>query len=84
MDELFVSAPAIWLGILTSISAACDEWRGLPVFAFAVLPAPGAQWPGKALQRVARLEKWARRITAVIFIIAGIRFCRNHIFEVQI
>jgi cytochrome c-type biogenesis protein len=57
---------------------------GLPVFVFAVLIALGAQWVGKAFQRLSRLEKWARRITAAIFIVVGIRFCLNYIFEVQI
>jgi cytochrome c-type biogenesis protein len=57
---------------------------GLPVFVFAVLIALGAQWVGKAFQRLSRFEKWARRITAAIFIIVGIRFCLNYIFEVQV
>ncbi len=57
---------------------------GLPVFVFAVLLALGAQWVGKAFQRLARIEKWARRITAVVFIVVGIRFCLNYLFEVQV
>jgi hypothetical protein len=57
---------------------------GLPVFVFAVLLALGAQWVGKAFQRLARFEKRARRTTAAIFIVVGIRFCLNYIFEVEI
>lgn len=57
---------------------------GLPVFAFAVLLALGAQWVGKAFQRLTRFEKWARRITAAVFIVVGIRLCLNYILEVQI
>ncbi len=56
----------------------------LPVFLFAVLLAAGAQWMGRVFLRLARFEKWARRITAAIFIAVGIRFCLNYIFEVQI
>ncbi len=56
----------------------------LPVLAFAVLVALGIQWVGKAFQRLARFEIWARKITAAIFIVVGIRFCLNYIFEVQI
>jgi sulfite exporter TauE/SafE len=57
---------------------------GLPVLGFALLIALGAQWVSKAFKRVAQFEKWARRITAAVFIVVGIRFCLNYIFEVQI
>jgi cytochrome c biogenesis protein CcdA len=57
---------------------------GLPVFAFALLIALGAQWVSKAFQRVAQFEKWARRITAAVFIAIGVRYCLNYILEVQI
>ncbi len=55
---------------------------GLPVFVFAVLIAFGSQRVGKAFNKLARFEKWARRITAVIFIVIGIKFCLNYIFGV--
>jgi hypothetical protein len=57
---------------------------GLPVFAFAVLLALGAQWVGKAFQRLTRVEKWARRVTAAVLIVVGARLSLNYIFEVQI
>ena len=57
---------------------------GLPVFVFAVLIALGSQRVGKAFNKLARFEKWARRITAGIFIAIGIKFCLNYIFEVHI
>lgn len=57
---------------------------GLPVFVFAVLIALGAQGVGRAFHRLVRFEKWARRITAAVFIVVGIRFCLNYIFEVQV
>lgn len=57
---------------------------GLPVFVFAVLIALGAQWVSRAFNKLVQLEKWARRVTGVIFILVGIRFCLNYIFEVQV
>lgn len=56
----------------------------LPVFVFAVLIALGAQWVSRAFHRVVQFEKWARRITGIIFILVGLRYCLNYIFEVQI
>lgn len=57
---------------------------GLPVFAFATLVALGAGSVSKAFNQVAQFEKWARRITAVTFIVVGIKFVLNYIFEVQL
>ena len=57
---------------------------GLPVFAFAVLLALGAQWVSRAFNRLSRFEKWARRITGVVFILVGLKLVLNYIFEVQI
>jgi cytochrome c biogenesis protein CcdA len=44
----------------------------LPVIVFAVLIATGARWLGAALDRVQVFERWARRVTAVVFIGVGI------------
>ncbi|MGQ9652256.1 MAG: aromatic aminobenezylarsenical efflux permease ArsG family transporter [Phycisphaerae bacterium] len=66
------------------LPSACGIGTGLPVFVFAVLIALGSQWVGKAFNKLARLEKWARRITAVIFIVIGIKFCLNYVFDVYI
>ena len=44
----------------------------LPVAAFAVLLAAGAGWVGAAIDRVQVFERWARRVTAVVFIGVGI------------
>lgn len=57
---------------------------GLPVFVFAVLIALGAQGVGRTFNRLVWFEKWARKITAAVFIVVGIRFCLNYIFEVQV
>ena len=57
---------------------------GLPVFVFAVLIGLGAQWVGKALNKLAQIEKWARRATGVIFILVGIYLSLVHIFGVPL
>ena len=44
----------------------------LPVAGFAVLLAGGVGWLGKALDRVQIFERWARRVTGVVFIVVGI------------
>lgn len=56
----------------------------LPVFGFAVLIAMGAQWVSRGFNRVVQFEKWARRITGIIFILVGLRYCLNYLLEVQI
>ena len=44
----------------------------LPVIAFSVLVAAGAQGLGRAFKRVAQVEIWVRRVMAVIFIAMGL------------
>jgi len=54
----------------------------LPVFVFAVLVALGTQQVGKAFNRLTQFEKWARRITGVIFIVVGVYFTLIYVFRV--
>jgi cytochrome c-type biogenesis protein len=44
----------------------------LPVAVFAVLLAAGVGWVGAVIDRVQVFERWARRVTAVVFIAVGI------------
>ena len=53
----------------------------LPVIVFAVLISVGAQAVGNAFQHVASFERWARRITGVIFIAVGLYFSLVFIFR---
>src|SRR5271157_5453523 len=55
---------------------------GLPVFFFAVLIALGAQWVGRAFNAMTKFEKWARRVTGVLFIGLGIYESLRSIFGV--
>jgi len=45
---------------------------GLPVLLFGVGLGLGARWVGWTLNRLPQVERWARRVTGVIFIAAGI------------
>jgi cytochrome c biogenesis protein CcdA len=56
----------------------------LPVFAFALLIGFGAQWVGKAFDKLAQIEKWARRATGVIFVIVGCYFTLTFLFSVAL
>ena len=53
----------------------------LPVMAFAVLIALGAKSVGKAFNKLASFEKWARLATGAIFILIGVYFCLIYIFR---
>lgn len=75
---------AVQHGSRVGLPAIYGIGTGLPVFVFAMLIALGTQWVSKAFNRVVQFEKWARRITGIIFILVGIRYCLNYIFEVQI
>jgi len=52
----------------------------VPVLIFAVLIAWGAKSVGQAYNKLAILEKWARRITGSIFILVGAYYCMVHLF----
>ena len=55
---------------------------GLPVFLFALLIALGANRIGTAYNRIAHFEKWARRITGLLFILVGIYYALINIFGI--
>jgi cytochrome c biogenesis protein CcdA len=55
---------------------------GLPVLAFAVLFSLGAGAFSRSFERITRLEPWARRVTGVVFILVGLYYTLNYIFEV--
>jgi len=53
----------------------------LPVFGFAVVIALGARSLGNVFNKITVMEKWARRITGVIFIAVGVYFTLMYIFD---
>jgi cytochrome c biogenesis protein CcdA len=56
----------------------------LPVLIFAILIATGTRYLGKAFAGLARIEWWLRRVTGVVFILAGIYYCLAYIFGVAL
>jgi cytochrome c biogenesis protein CcdA len=54
----------------------------LPVVAFALVLAFGARLLGKAFERVTAAEKWARRVTGVLFVLLGVYLSLRFNFEV--
>ncbi len=46
----------------------------LPVFVFAIVIALSAKMVGGLFNRIRIFEKWARRITAVVFVLAGVYY----------
>ncbi len=66
------------------VPSAYGVGTGVPVFAFAVLIALGARSVSKAFTKLVQFEKWARRITGVVFVVVGIHYCLKYILEVQL
>jgi cytochrome c biogenesis protein CcdA len=56
----------------------------LPVLVFAILIAFGANRIGRAYDRMAVFEYWARRITGIVFIAAGIYYSLTYIFGISL
>lgn len=54
----------------------------IPVFGFAVTIALGARALGKAFEQVSRWELWARRVTAVAFLVIGVYYIAKYILEI--
>ena len=52
----------------------------LPVLGFAVLMAASARLVSRAYNKLTVFEFWARKITAVVFVIAGIYYCITYLF----
>ncbi len=55
---------------------------GLPVFAFAVLFALGARAVARAFDRLTAVERWARRVTGIVFILAGAWYTLTYLLGV--
>ncbi|MBN1211304.1 MAG: sulfite exporter TauE/SafE family protein, partial [candidate division Zixibacteria bacterium] len=56
----------------------------LPVFVFAVLIAAGTRFVGKLFNRLTQFERWARRVTAVIFILVGVYYTLIYICKLPL
>lgn len=56
----------------------------LPVLAVAFVVALSTKLVGVMFNRLTSIEKWARRITAIVFIGVGIYYCLTYIFRISI
>lgn len=56
------------------LPALCGLGTGLPVVVFAVLVSAGLAWVGSAFHRLQAVERWARRLTAVVVILVGLYY----------
>lgn len=54
----------------------------LPVLVFAILIVAGTRAVGQAFNRITQFERWARRVTGVIFIGIGVYFSLTYVFQV--
>lgn len=59
---------SLWLPALYGLGT------GLPVVAFAVLVSAGVAWAGSAFNRMQSVERWARRVTALVVIAVGLYY----------
>lgn len=55
----------------------------LPVVGFAILIALGTRFVGKAFNKISIFEKWARKVTAVVFIGVGFYLTAVYLFDFQ-
>jgi cytochrome c biogenesis protein CcdA len=56
----------------------------LPVVGFAIIIAVGARYLGDIFNRLAVFERWARRITGVIFILVGLYYIATYLVGIHI
>ena len=55
----------------------------LPVIFFAFLIAFGGEYLGKVFNCLTKTEIWVRRITGILFILAGIYYCLSYIYGIN-
>ena len=56
----------------------------LPVIAFAFLIAFASNYVAKAFNRLTQVERWIRRATGVVFVLAGVYLCLTHIYGLSL
>jgi cytochrome c-type biogenesis protein len=57
---------------------------GLPVAGFALVLSLGARWAGRTFRALTGIERSARPITAVVFLLAGLYLSLQHIFGLNL
>ncbi len=75
---------AVKFGSIALMPSIFGIGTALPVLVFAILLAYGAHSVGRLFQRLSQVERWARRVTGVVFIIIGIYLSLTNIFGITI
>ena len=57
---------------------------GLPVLVFALTLGVAIQHVGRMFDNIARFEYWARRVTGVIFIVIGVYYSVEYLFDMSV
>ncbi|MHC4605665.1 MAG: aromatic aminobenezylarsenical efflux permease ArsG family transporter [Planctomycetota bacterium] len=83
---------ALFFGSLIPVAVRCGSGvivptaygvgTGLPVLVFAVVIGLGARSLGRTFERMRVFERWARRVTGVVFIAVGVYYCLTYIYRV--
>lgn len=55
----------------------------VPVLVFALLLAWGAKWVGQAYNTLTSIEKWARKVTGIVFVGVGIYYCLTYLLDLS-
>ncbi len=55
----------------------------LPVIAAAIILSISVQWLGRFFRSITRIERWTRRITAIVLILIGLYFCLAYLFNIR-
>jgi cytochrome c-type biogenesis protein len=82
---------ALFFGSLVPLALKADSWvvmpalygigTGLPVALFSIGMAAGVQSIGAAFNRLAEIERWARRATGAVFLAVGLYYTLDHVLE---
>jgi cytochrome c biogenesis protein CcdA len=66
------------------LPAAFGVATALPVLFFAFLIAFAGAYVGKAFHRMTQLDRWLRRATGIVFILAGVYYCLAHTYGLSL
>jgi cytochrome c-type biogenesis protein len=56
----------------------------LPVVAFAILISLGTRFVGAVFNRLSVIERWARRVTGVVFLLVGVYYVLVYYFNIEV
>jgi len=75
---------AVDRGSVLTLPAMYGVGTAAPVAVFAVLVAQGAYSAGKAFDLLTRFERWAKLITGIVFLLAGLHYILTYWFGISV